>query len=65
MGLAMACYCGLKGILSGLTKSTDHPSSTILGAQKLKQTKTYAIQQPGLLPRLLHETGAEDKMGPP
>ena len=23
----MACYGGLKGILSGLTKSTDHPSS--------------------------------------
>ena len=22
----MACYGGLKGILSGLTKSTDHPS---------------------------------------
>ena len=21
----MACYGGLKGILSGLTKSTDHP----------------------------------------
>ena len=23
----MACYLGLYGILSGLTKSTDHPSS--------------------------------------
>ena len=23
----MACYGGLKGILSGLTKSTDHPSN--------------------------------------
>ena len=22
----MACYLGLHGILSGLTKSTDHPS---------------------------------------
>ena len=22
----MTCYGGLKGILSGLTKSTDHPS---------------------------------------
>ena len=26
MGLIMACYGGLWGILSGLTKSTDHPS---------------------------------------
>ena len=26
MGLIRACYGGLKGILSGLTKSTDHPS---------------------------------------
>ena len=26
MGLIMACYLGLYGILSGLTKSTDHPS---------------------------------------
>ena len=26
MGLAMACYGGLQGILTGLTKSTDHPS---------------------------------------
>ena len=26
MGLLMACYSGLYGILSGLTKSTDHPS---------------------------------------
>ena len=25
MGLIMACYLGLYGILSGLTKSTDHP----------------------------------------
>ena len=24
----MACYLGLYGILSGLTKSTDHPSGT-------------------------------------
>ena len=24
----MACYGGLKGILSGLTKSTDHPSTS-------------------------------------
>ena len=24
----MACYLGLYGILSGLTKSTDHPRST-------------------------------------
>ena len=23
----MACYGGLEGILTGLTKSTDHPSS--------------------------------------
>ena len=29
MGLLMACYGGLWGILSGLIKSTDHPS--ILG----------------------------------
>ena len=28
MGLIMACYLGLYGILSGLTKSTDHPSTT-------------------------------------
>ena len=27
MGLVMACYLGLYGTLSGLTKSTDHPSS--------------------------------------
>ena len=26
MGLLMACYGGLRGILSGLTKSTNHPS---------------------------------------
>ena len=26
MGLLMACYGGLWGILHGLTKSTDHPS---------------------------------------
>ena len=26
MGLIMACYGGLWGILSGLTESTDHPS---------------------------------------
>ena len=26
MGLIMACYLGLYGILSGLAKSTDHPS---------------------------------------
>ena len=25
MGLIMACHGGLQGILSGLTKSTDHP----------------------------------------
>ena len=25
IGLLMACYGGLYGILSGLTKSTDHP----------------------------------------
>ena len=28
LGLVMACYLGLYGILSGLTKSTDHPSSS-------------------------------------
>ena len=28
MGLIMACYLGLYGILSGPTKSTDHPRST-------------------------------------
>ena len=27
MGLAMASYGGLQGILSGLAKSTDHPSN--------------------------------------
>ena len=27
MGLAMAHFGGLKGILSGLTKSNDHPST--------------------------------------
>ena len=26
IGLIMACYGGLKGILSGLTKAADHPS---------------------------------------
>ena len=26
MGLAMACHGGLWGIVTGLTKSTDHPS---------------------------------------
>ena len=25
IGLIMACYGGLKGILTGLTKSADHP----------------------------------------
>ena len=29
MGLIMASYMGLYGILSGLTKSTDHPSKVI------------------------------------
>ena len=28
MGHIMAYYGGLKGILSGLTKSADHPSSS-------------------------------------
>ena len=28
MGLIVACYLGLYGILSGLTKSTDHPSTS-------------------------------------
>ena len=32
IGLLMACYGGLYGILSGLTKSTDHPSSSLLGS---------------------------------
>ena len=27
MGLAMACDKGVQGMLSGLTKSTDHPSN--------------------------------------
>ena len=27
MGLLMACYVALQGILSGLTKSTHHPST--------------------------------------
>ena len=31
MGLLMAYYGGLQGILSGLTKSTDHPSSNVFG----------------------------------
>ena len=30
MGLIMVCYSGLHGILSGLTKSADHPSSAML-----------------------------------
>ena len=34
MGLSMACYVGLRGVLSGLTKSADHPSSAH-GARKL------------------------------
>ena len=29
MGLIMASYGGLEGILTGLTKSTDHPSTTL------------------------------------
>ena len=29
MGLLMASYLGFYGILSGLTKSTDHPSVNI------------------------------------
>ena len=29
MGLIMACYGGLWGILIGITKSTDHPSKTL------------------------------------
>ena len=28
IGLIMASYGGLYGILSGLTKSTDHPSTS-------------------------------------
>ena len=28
MGLILPCYLGLYGILSGLTKSTDHPSES-------------------------------------
>ena len=31
MGLLIMAYCGgLQGILSGLTKSTDHPSRVVL-----------------------------------
>ena len=30
IGLIMACYDGYRGILTGLTKSTDHPSSAVL-----------------------------------
>ena len=29
LGLILACYLGLYGILSGLTKSTDHPSLSL------------------------------------
>ena len=31
MGLLVASYGGLRGILAGLTKSTDHPSRGLLG----------------------------------
>ena len=31
MGLLMAYYGGLKGMLSGLSKSTDHPSTAMQG----------------------------------
>ena len=31
VGLIMACYGGLWGILTGLTKSTDHPSTMNMG----------------------------------
>ena len=31
IGLVMASYGGLEGILTGLTKSTDHPSTQRLG----------------------------------
>ena len=30
IGLIMACFGGLQGILIGLTKSTDHPSMALL-----------------------------------
>ena len=36
MGLIMVCYGGLWGILSGLTKSTDHPSRPYVGEESSK-----------------------------
>ena len=30
MGLVMACYGGLPGLLTGVTKSTDHPSNSAI-----------------------------------
>ena len=41
-GLLMACYGGLGGILSGLTKSTDHPSTGPLKGclGKVERTQT-------------------------
>ena len=69
MGLIMAFYLGLYGILSGLTKSTDHPRDpgtaaiiiNVLGSNipniAIVSQTANAPQAPALLNRLrpLHE----------
>ena len=42
MGLLMACYEGLWGILSGLTKSTDHPSKGLVACIREEQRVGYS-----------------------
>ena len=41
IGLLMASYGGLEGILSGLTKSTDHPSRALTMRAYLEATGAY------------------------
>ena len=44
MGLLLASYGGLCGILTGLTKSTDHPSFAWAAVGELHQTTI--VQKP-------------------
>ena len=57
MGLVVAYYVGLYGLLSGLTKSTDHPST---GMGRLPLGKLY---HPGQSP-YSHQPGRQPTTDP-
>ena len=51
MGLLMASYGGLWGILNGLTKSTDHPSKALKAQARGAESDQEHLAHQGLLDR--------------